>query len=147
MTRLLNHIRLIAALRLDWDHVVSGRRLLQLQQSCVDKQPEQYCVSIRSTSTRATMTTFSTMRVSPFRHCPDETAKPTQARTTVELSLLQAQVVKLWKTPHTNHHKSLPTRASLTRSKTEVIKMTTVMMWKPHHRKLSRPCTHLGGCL
>ena len=57
------------------------------------------------------MSTASTMVVSPFHHCLDETGKPNQARTIVELSLLRAPVGGCGR-PHIPTRKSWATRAS-----------------------------------
>ena len=90
--------RTLTTPRLGSEHVVTRRRLRQLK---------ELCVPLRSPSTRAIVPkSIENARARLSITVQTKPGKPTQAGTSVELSLLKPLGERLWKTPHTNHRTS-----------------------------------------
>ena len=71
---------------------------------CQLHQPEQSCVSVRSSSTRANVPSCIGDDGLPVHHCPDETRPAnSSSRTVCRAVPAESAHERLWKTPHNNH--------------------------------------------
>ena len=71
LVHLLSHLGLVAAKRLGWDHVVTGRRVHQLKQSCISCLKLSSPASTQGALQRGRSRPFApAMEVSPFRRNP-----------------------------------------------------------------------------
>ena len=85
---------LVAASRLELDHVVTRRWLRQLK---------ELCVTFRSLSTWAFVSNCTEARGQSSHHCPDETRRANASPHKCRAFPAENDGGGLWKTPHTNH--------------------------------------------